>query len=130
MSAFAMITGRLIGEPKTRDTKNGGKVTFFRLKVANGAAREFWDVAAFADDCRAELDGLPEGFPLCATGDLSVALWERDGKCGFNLKLTAHTLTRMSAKQRPSRPAKPRQAASESWAAPLTGKEAQDDNSF
>ena len=105
MSAFAMIAGKLAGEPKTRDTKSGGKVTFFRMRVANGATREFWDVATFADDCRAELDGLPEGFPLCATGEFSVEPWERDGKRGFNLRMTANTVTRLSGKKRAPRAA-------------------------
>ncbi len=134
MSAFVMIAGKLAGEPRTRDTKSGGKVTFFRLKVANGAAREFWDVAAFADDCRAELDGLPEGFPLCATGEFSVEPWEKDGKRGFNLRMTANTVTRLSGKKREPRAAKPKQTgreiASRSWAAPANMKGAQDDDSF
>ena len=36
MSAFALISGRLQGEPVTRPTKTGGRVTFFKLRVALG----------------------------------------------------------------------------------------------
>jgi hypothetical protein len=38
MSAIALISGRLQGEPATRPTKTGGQVRFFTLRVANGAA--------------------------------------------------------------------------------------------
>lgn len=129
-----MIAGKTVGEPKTRDTKSGGKVTFFRMRVANGAACEFWDIATFADDCRAELDGLPEGFPLCATGEFSVEPWEKDGKRGFNLRMTASTITRLSGKKRTPRPATPkptgRDVVRRSWAAPASTKGAQDDDAF
>jgi hypothetical protein len=103
MSAtFAMITGTLAGRPTTRDTKRGGGVVFFKLKVANGNAFDFWDCAVFDAGYRAALDGIPEGFPICATGELTVELWERDGKRGVNLRLKAHTVTRLSSKGQPT----------------------------
>jgi hypothetical protein len=121
MSAFAMIAGKLVGEVRVRDTKTGGKVIFFRLRVANGNALEFWSVATFSDDHRALLDGLHEGAPLSATGSFVVEPWEKGDKRGFNLKLTADTLTSLKPQPRVKK-AKPtgREVASRSWAAPAS----------
>ena len=55
MSAYAMIAGKQHGEPVTRPTRNGGQITFFKLRVINGAEIEWWDVATFSDTARAEL---------------------------------------------------------------------------
>jgi single-stranded DNA-binding protein len=106
MSAVAMISGKLVGEPKTRDTRTGGKVTFFRLRVANGNTVEFWDVATFDDEARGELDSLPEHAPLTVTGEFHAEPWERDGKRGFNLKVTADVV--LSLRTRKQRKAIPR----------------------
>lgn len=119
MSASDMIVGKITGAARTHDRRSSGKVTFFKLRVANGSSLEFWSVAVFEDEARAMLDGLPEGFPLCATGEFSVEPWERDNKRGFNLKLIANSITRLSAKKRPPRPAKPKQTPRQSWATPL-----------
>ena len=119
MSVFAMIAGKLVGEPVTRPTKNGGKVTFFRLRVANGNALEFWSAATFSDDHRALLDGLGEGAPMSVTGAFVVEPWDRGEKRGFNLRITADTVTSFKATAR-ARKAKPtgREIASNSWASP------------
>jgi len=61
MSALALIAGRLHGEPTTRPTRNGGQVTFFKLRVVNGAELEFWECARFSDTARAEIEGLEQG---------------------------------------------------------------------
>jgi hypothetical protein len=44
MSTFALICGRLPGEPVTRPTKTGGQVTFFKLRLATNSAAQFWNV--------------------------------------------------------------------------------------
>lgn len=100
MSAHAMISGRIMGDIKVRDTKNGNKVAFFRLKVQRIGGAEYWDVATFDKDSLAELDDIPDGVPICAIGEFSIEPWEKDGKRGFNLKLTAHTVTRLRQKKR------------------------------
>jgi hypothetical protein len=129
VTAFAMITRKLNGEPRTHATKNGGKVTFFRLRVANGNALEFWSIVTFSDDHRALLDDLPEGAPLSAIGSFVVEPWEKGEKRGFNLRLTADTLTSLRAPPR-AKKAKPtgREIARGSWAAPaeLRGDEFDD----
>ena len=81
MSAVALISGKLQGEPVTRPTRSGGQVTFFKLRVANGAAVEWWEVATFSDTVREELGTLSEGdalavgaTPFLAGGEISVDL--------------------------------------------------------
>jgi hypothetical protein len=72
MSALALVAGKLHGEPLTRPTRNGGQVTFFKLRVVNGTALDWWDVATFSDTAREELDGLSEGDALSAVGRVLV----------------------------------------------------------
>ena len=104
MSSFALIAGKLVGEPVTRDTRTGGKVTFFRLRVANGATLEFWDVATFSDTAREELDGLSEGAPLSAVGEFRVEPWEKGERRGFNYKLTADRVLALKPKRKEPKP--------------------------
>jgi hypothetical protein len=101
MSVFALICGRLHGEPVTRPTKNGGRVTFFKLRVANGVTLEFWSVTTFCDTAREELDGLPEGSPLSATGEFVVEPWEKDGRRGLNYRLTADRILPLKPRPKP-----------------------------
>ena len=61
MTAPALISGKLHGEPVTRPTRNGGQVTFFKLRVVNGAELELWDCATFGGTARAEIEGFGEG---------------------------------------------------------------------
>jgi len=89
MSAFALISGRLHGDPVTRPTKNGGTVVFFKVKVANGASIEWWDVATFDDAARAELAGLNEGDAISAVGGLHAELFEYRGEQRIKRSLTA-----------------------------------------
>jgi single-stranded DNA-binding protein len=104
MSAFALIAGKLTGEPVTRDTRNGGRVTFFRLRVANGATLEWWDVATFSDSAREELDGATEGAPLSAVGEFRVEPWEKGDRRGFNYKLTADRILALKPKRKEAKP--------------------------
>ena len=98
MSAFGLITGKLVGQPVTRPTKTGGSVTFFKLRVASGATLEWWSVATFAETARGELADLPDGTPVSAVGELQIEEWERDGKRGFNRKLTASSVVALKGK--------------------------------
>jgi hypothetical protein len=82
MSAFALISGRLHGELRTHPTKTGGEVTFFTLRVANSSALEYWSIAAFANDVRAELAELPDGALLSCVGPLHVETMSGTGRGG------------------------------------------------
>jgi len=127
MSAVALITGALSGEPTTRPTRNGGQVSFFKLKVASGNKIDFWSVATFSDTAREELAGLTEGDALSAVGELHVETYEWNGATRVNLKLTADRLlalkTKPKARRSPkeTRPRTGQDVASASWAAPTLG---------
>ena len=98
MSALALITGKLHGEPISRPTRNGGLVTFLKLKVAAGNRLDFWSVATFSDTVREELDGLVEGDALSAAGELHVETYEWNNETRVNLKLTADRVMALKPK--------------------------------
>jgi single-stranded DNA-binding protein len=122
MSALALIAGRLHGEPTTRPTKNGGIVTFFKLKVANGSATEWWDVAAFSEKAREQLEGLGEGDAVSAVGVVHVEMFEFKGEQRIKRGLTADRVlalkNRHQAAGGETRPRTGREVADASWAAP------------
>ncbi len=124
MSALTLITGRIADEPTTRPTRNGGKVTFFKLKVARGNRFEFWSVATFSDTARQELAGLNEGAALSAAGELQVETYEWKGETRVNLKLTADRILAIKPKPKTRQASKKatgssgRAIAASSWAAP------------
>jgi len=128
MSAFALISGCLHGELRTHPTKTGGEVTFFTLRVANGSALEYWSVAAFADDVRAELAELPDGAPLSCVGPSHGETYEWNGERRFRLKLTADSVLTLKSRPAKARAEKPpaaarggRDVAEASWARPEGG---------
>jgi single-stranded DNA-binding protein len=98
MSAYAMSTGKLHGEPVTRPTRNGGRVTFFKLRVINGAEIEWWDVATFSDTARAELEGVNEGDAVSAVGVLHVEMFEYRGEQRIKRSLTADRIQALTTK--------------------------------
>jgi len=105
MTAFALISGRLQSKPMTRPTKTGGRVTFFKLRVAVGSQVQFWDVATFSDTVREEVEGLAEGSALSAAGELHVEPYQWNGETRLNFKLTADRLLALKPARRPARAA-------------------------
>ena len=107
MSAHALISGKLQGEPVTRPTRNGGQVTFFKLRVANGAAVEWWEVATFSDTVREELGTLSEGDALSCVGALHVEPFEYRGEQRIKRSITADRVVALKPKPKP-KDAKPK----------------------
>jgi single-stranded DNA-binding protein len=101
MTAYAMIAGRLHGEPVTRPTRNGGQVTFFKLRVINGAEIEWWDAATFSDTARAELEGVNEGDAVSAVGVLRVEMFEHRGEQRIKRSLTADRVLALKPTKEP-----------------------------
>ena len=132
MSALALIAGRLHGDVVTKPTRNGGAVAFFKLKVINGSALEWWSCATFAESAREELDGLSEGAVVSAVGLLRVETFEHRGETRIALKLTADRVmalkpTPKEAKPKTDKP--PRRTSPEKAAADaIPMKEALDDD--
>jgi single-stranded DNA-binding protein len=125
MSVFALVSGRLHGEPRTFPTKTGGRLTAFKLKVLNGSALEYWEVVTFSDSAREELEKLSEGASLSAVGALHVETYEWNGETRLKLKLTADSILALKPKAREAKKAEkppPAAAARASqgtpWAAP------------
>jgi len=136
MTALAMIVGKPQGEPVTRDTRNGGMVTFFKLRVVNGSELEYWDVATFSDTAREELDGLEEGDAVSAVGALRIEPHERGEMRGFNRQLTADRVLALKSKpkeaipkaEKPARRAAPAKSASTAAASVFEGRAELDDS--
>jgi single-stranded DNA-binding protein len=122
MSAFVLISGRLHGEPTTRPTRNGGVVTFFKLKVVNGSSSiEWWDVAAFSEKAREKLEGLGEGDAVSAVGAFHIELFEFKGEQRVKRSLTADRILALKPTVRSPKETQVktgREVAEASWAAP------------
>jgi single-stranded DNA-binding protein len=129
MTVYALPTGRIFGEILTKPTKNGGQVTFFKMKVTNGNATEFWSISTFSDTVREELSGLSDGDAISVVGALTTELFDWRGEKRVSHKIRADRA--LALKQRPAKPrATPaRQAeasntggralAAASWASPV-----------
>lgn len=107
MSAAALVFGKLHGEPVTRPMRNGGQFTTFKLRVVNGAAVEWWDIAAFSEAAREELNGLGDGDALSVVGALHVELFDFKGEQRIKRSLTADRVLALKPKPKP----KPHQRA-------------------
>jgi hypothetical protein len=132
MSALGLVSGRICGEIATRPTKNGGQVTFFKIKVTNGNATEFWSISTFSDTVREELSGLQDGDSVSVVGALSVELFEWKGEQRISHKLLADRA--LALKPKPKTEKAPRVSgrdiADASWAAPQRGGGPNDDLPF
>jgi hypothetical protein len=116
MSALALIAGKLHGEPVTRPTKNGGQVTFFKLRVTNGVELEFWDCATFDATVREEIDGLSEGHAVSCVGSLRVELFEWKGEQRIRRSLTVDRTLTLKPTPRADKPPRAATAKAESRA--------------
>jgi hypothetical protein len=131
MSAIALISGRLQGEPVTRPTRTGGTLTFITLRVANGSTSEYWSVATFDEAVRAELAGLADGAPLSCSGPFHAEKYEFKGETRVRLKITADVVLVLKPRPRTLKPGRDnpsggaapsgRAAAESSWAHPGGG---------
>lgn len=120
----ALITGRLHGEPTTRPTRNGGMVTFLKLKVVDGNRIDYWSVATFSDSAREELEGLGDGDAISAVGSLEVEIFDWNGEKRINRKLTADRILALkpvskAAKSKTDAPRDQRAKKSPADSAPL-----------
>jgi single-stranded DNA-binding protein len=121
MSAYAMSTGKLHGEPVTRPTRNGGRVTFFKIRVINGAEIEWWDVATFSDTAREELEGVNEGDAVSAVGVLHVEMFEYRGEQRIKRSLTADRVMALKPQPKKAKPQAEKPPRASSASAPEQG---------
>jgi hypothetical protein len=104
MSASALASGRIFGEILTSSTKNGGQVTFFKIKVTNSNATEFWSISTFSDTVREELSGLRDGDAVSVVGALSVELFDWRGEKRLSHKLLADRALALKPKPKKATP--------------------------
>jgi hypothetical protein len=99
MSAFAMVSGRLFGEPVRRETKTGSEAVYFKLKVGNGSSIEFWSIACFPDRLGDDLvlDDLYDGAALSVVGQLNVSTYQWNNETRLDRKLVADRILPLKA---------------------------------
>jgi hypothetical protein len=131
MSALALIAGKLHGDVVTKPTRNGGQVTFFKVRVVNGSSLEWWSCATFSETAREELDGLGEGAAVSAVGLLRAETFQHGGETRIALKLTADRVMALKPKPKEAKPKadkKPRASPEKSAGAAIPLREAIDDD--
>jgi hypothetical protein len=87
MTVSGLAQGRISGEIQTLPTKNGGQITFFKMKVTNGNLFTLWSISTFSDMVREELSGLSDGDDVSVVGTISAELFERRGEKRIGLRL-------------------------------------------
>ncbi|MGO9430252.1 single-stranded DNA-binding protein [Rhodoblastus sp.] len=118
-AAFALVTGRLHGEPITRPTRTGGQFATCKLRVVNGVAVEWWNVIAFTDAAREELAGLADGEAFSAVGALEIETYQKNGETRIARRLITDRV--MALKPRRKAKGQKRDGAGdpgEEWAGP------------
>jgi hypothetical protein len=120
MSALGLVSGRICGEIATRPTKNGGQVTFFKMKVTNGNATEFWSISTFSDTVREELSGMGDGDAVSVVGALSSEIFDWRGEKRISLRLLADRALALKPKRKTEKAPRVsgRDIADASWSAP------------
>jgi hypothetical protein len=102
VTVSCLAQGRIFGEIQTRPTKNGGQVTYFKMKVTNGTKIEFWSISTFSDAVREELLGLSDGDAVSVVGALGVELFDWRGEKRIGLNLLADRA--LGLKPKPAKP--------------------------
>jgi len=100
MTALALISGTIFRGPERRSTKTWAPFFTLTLKVANGAAFDFWRVAVFDEEIQGEVGELTKGDSISFVGRLSAEVYRKDGgEPRVSLGLTADKA--LSLKKRP-----------------------------
>ena len=92
-----IIMGHLGGDPETRFTKSGQKVTNFRVaqNQKRGGKDEtlWWRVTVWGEKFDKMISYLKKGKPVIAVGEMSMPeIYEREGKPRLSLSMTAYQL--------------------------------------
>jgi single-stranded DNA-binding protein len=93
MSIDALITGRLVGQPQQRTSKNGKPFTTCKARIPTGDDSLFCNVICFDQATQAALLALDGGEAVSLAGELKVGIWQaQDGTTRPSLDMTAHAL--------------------------------------
>jgi single-stranded DNA-binding protein len=107
----ALISGKLMGTPSQRTSKNGNHFTEAKVRVPNGDEVMLCNVICFADGVQAALLALGDGDAVAMAGSLKVGTWQaKDGTHRASLGmtvtqvLTAHHVTKKRKAMKPEQP--------------------------
>ena len=107
-----MIIGNLTKNPELRSTQDGISVCGFTVAVnrPKGSAStqdpgaDFFNVAAWRQKGEVCAKYLQKGSKVCVIGRVGLRTWEKDGKHGASLEVTADDVEFLSGRQTPSDP--------------------------
>ena len=86
----ALISGKVMGTPSQRTSKNGNHFTVAKVRVPNGDEAMFCNVICFAEGVQAALLALGDGDAVAMAGSFKVGTYQaKDGTHRASLDLTA-----------------------------------------
>lgn len=111
----ALISGKVVGTPTQRTSKNGNRFTLAKVRVPNGEDAVFCNVICFAEGAQAALLALGDGDAVAMAGSLKVGTWQaKDGTHRPSLDLTATqvlTVYHVTKKRKAMQPEQPPSSA-------------------
>jgi len=96
------IIGNLTKDPELRTTSSGISVCAFTIAVNRRRQQEgqpeadFFNVTAWRERGEMCAKFLQKGKKVCVVGEVSVRTWEKDGRHGASLEVTADTIEFLS----------------------------------
>lgn len=107
----ALISGKVVGTPSQRTSKNGNHFTVAKVRVPNGDEAMFCNVICFAVGVQAALLALGDGDAVALAGSLKVGTWQaKDGTHRASLDMTvtqvlpAYHVTKKRRAMQPEQP--------------------------
>jgi single-stranded DNA-binding protein len=86
----ALISGKVMGTPSQRTSKNGNAFTVAKVRVPTGEDSMFCNVICFAENAQTALLALGDGDAVALAGSLKVGVWQaKDGTHRPSLDMTA-----------------------------------------
>lgn len=111
----ALISGKVVGTPSQRTSKNGNHFTVAKVRVPNGDDATFCNVICFAEGVQTALLALGDGDAVAMAGSLKVGVWQaKDGTHRASLDLTATqvlTVYHVTRKRKAMQPEQPPSSA-------------------
>jgi hypothetical protein len=89
VTATALIAGTLLRAPERRTSSTGKPYVLARLREGRGPEATWWTLFCYTDEGRDVLLRLSTGDSIAASGNFSVACYEKDGETRLNFTLYA-----------------------------------------
>ena len=90
----ALVSGRLVGKPVERTSKNGNRFAIAKIRVPSRDADTIWvSVITFSTTCVDALMALADGEAIAIAGELTPKMWtDKSGVVKPSLDLVAHAV--------------------------------------